>query len=65
MTFCLAYVFRVLLVGPLDEMNRLNFTLGDHILEEYIYDYVVTNREEDFITKIMFKLTSKHFYTNL
>ena len=22
-------------------------------------------REEDFITKIMFKLTSKHFYTNL
>ena len=30
-----------------------------------IYDYVVTNREEDFITKIMFKLTSKHFYTNL
>ena len=27
MTFCLAYVFRVLLVGPLDEMNRLN--LGD------------------------------------
>ncbi|UPO90174.1 MerR family transcriptional regulator [Niallia sp. Man26] len=35
------------------EMNRLNLTLGEYVFEEYIYDNVVKNREEEYITKIM------------
>lgn len=37
----------------LSEMERLNLTLGDHVFEEYVYDTVVTNQKEEYVTKIM------------
>lgn len=37
----------------LAEMDRLNFSLGDYVYEEYIYDTIVKNHEEEFVTKIM------------
>lgn len=37
----------------LDEMERLNYNLGDYVYEEYIYDTIVKNHEEEFVTKIM------------
>lgn len=33
-------------------MKQLNFTLGEYVFEEYIYDMVVKNREEHYVTKI-------------
>ncbi|MEI2406427.1 MerR family transcriptional regulator [Niallia taxi] len=36
-----------------DEINRLNLAIGEYVFEEYIYDNVVKNREEEYITKIM------------
>lgn len=38
------------------EMEALNLTLGDYIFEEYIYDTVVKNHKEQFVTKIMIKV---------
>ncbi|WP_026908081.1 MerR family transcriptional regulator [Paucisalibacillus globulus] len=35
------------------EMNRLHLVLGDYVFEEYIYDTIVRNHEEEFVTKIM------------
>ncbi|MDM5333849.1 MerR family transcriptional regulator [Ureibacillus composti] len=35
------------------EMEQLNLALGDYVLEEYIYDTVVKNHKEQFVTKIM------------
>lgn len=40
----------------LSEMERLNLTLGDYVYEEYIYDSVVKNHKEDFVTKIMMQV---------
>ncbi|MFD1778485.1 MerR family transcriptional regulator [Fredinandcohnia salidurans] len=37
----------------LSEMERLNLTLGNHVFEEYVYDTVVTNQKEEYVTKIM------------
>ena len=37
----------------LSEMERLNLTLGNYVFEEYVYDTVVTNQKEEYITKIM------------
>ncbi|WP_099355677.1 MerR family transcriptional regulator [Fredinandcohnia onubensis] len=37
----------------LSEMERLNLTLGDHVFEEYVYDTVVRNQKEEYVTKIM------------
>lgn len=34
------------------KMKQLNFTLGEYVFEEYIYDMVVKNREEHYVTKI-------------
>jgi DNA-binding transcriptional MerR regulator len=35
------------------EMDRLHLVLGDYVFEEYIYDTIVRNHEEEFVTKIM------------
>ncbi|MDF1509008.1 MerR family transcriptional regulator [Robertmurraya sp. DFI.2.37] len=42
------------------EMERLNLTLGDYALEEYIYDTVVKNEKEEFVTKIMIHVIEKN-----
>ncbi|MEH7383800.1 MerR family transcriptional regulator [Bacillus sp. JJ1521] len=41
------------------EMERLNVTMGDYAFEEYIYDTVVKNDKEDFVTKIMLQVNRK------
>lgn len=41
------------------EMERLNLTMGDHAFEEYIYDTVVKNDKEQFVTKIMLQVNRK------
>ncbi|MEH7254306.1 MerR family transcriptional regulator [Neobacillus niacini] len=38
------------------EMERLNVTLGEHIFEEYIYDSVVKNHKEQYVTKIIIQV---------
>lgn len=38
------------------EMDRLNLTLGEHVFEEYIYDTVVVNHKEQYVTKIMIQV---------
>ncbi|MFS0862075.1 MerR family transcriptional regulator [Fredinandcohnia sp. 179-A 10B2 NHS] len=35
------------------EMERLDLSLGDYVFEEYIYDTVVRNHKEQYVTKIM------------
>lgn len=44
----------------LSEMERLNLTLGDHVFEEYVYDTVVTNHREEYVTKIMVKVIKNY-----
>lgn len=41
------------------EMERLNLTLGDYVFEEYIYDTVVRNHKEEYVTKIMMQVNKK------
>ncbi len=41
------------------EMDRLNLTLGDYAFEEYIFDTVVKNEKENFVTKIMLQVNRK------
>ncbi|MEH7383013.1 MerR family transcriptional regulator [Bacillus sp. JJ1533] len=41
----------------LSEMERLDLSLGDYVFEEYIYDTVVMNQKEQYITKIMIQVT--------
>ncbi|WP_010676567.1 MerR family transcriptional regulator [Bacillus timonensis] len=41
----------------LAEMERLELTLGDYVFEEYIYDTVVKNQKEQYVTKIMMQVT--------
>lgn len=38
------------------EMERLNLALGDYVFEEYIYDTVVMNHKEHYVTKIMIQV---------
>lgn len=38
------------------KMERLNLTLGDYVFEEYIYDSVVKNHTEQYVTKIMMQV---------
>lgn len=38
------------------ELERLNLTLGDYVFEEYIYDTVVKNDNEQYVTKIMMQV---------
>lgn len=38
------------------EMERLNLDLGDYVFEEYIYDTVVKNQKEQYVTKIMIQV---------
>lgn len=38
------------------EMDRLGLTLGEHVFEEYIYDTVVRNDKEHYVTKIMMEV---------
>lgn len=35
------------------EMEHLQLTLGNYVFEEYVYDAIVKNREEHYVTKIM------------
>ncbi|KAA0549851.1 MerR family transcriptional regulator [Bacillus sp. BGMRC 2118] len=35
------------------ELNRLQLQVGDYVFEEYVYDTVVMNKKEQFVTKIM------------
>ncbi|MFP7299370.1 MerR family transcriptional regulator [Neobacillus niacini] len=41
------------------EMERLNVTIGDYVFEEYIYDSVVMNHKEHYVTKIMIQVIDK------
>ncbi|QCR31106.1 MerR family transcriptional regulator [Lysinibacillus sp. SGAir0095] len=41
------------------EMEKLNLTLGDYVFEEYIYDTVVKNHTEEYVTKIMMQVKKK------
>lgn len=41
------------------EMERLELTLGDYVFEEYIYDSVVKNDKEHYVTKIMIQVGEK------
>jgi len=38
------------------EMERLNLALADYVFEEYIYDTVVMNHKEQYVTKIMIQV---------
>lgn len=38
------------------EMDRLNLAFGDYVFEEYIYDTVVVNHKEHYVTKIMIEV---------
>jgi DNA-binding transcriptional MerR regulator len=38
------------------EMDRLNVTIGEYVFEEYIYDSVVKNQKEHYVTKIMIQV---------
>lgn len=38
------------------ELERLDLTLGDYVFEEYIYDTVVKNDNEQYVTKIMMQV---------
>ncbi|EWG12946.1 MerR family transcriptional regulator [Cytobacillus firmus] len=38
------------------EMKLLGLTLGEHVFEEYIYDTVVRNDKEHYVTKIMMEV---------
>ena len=40
----------------LTEITQQNYDIGDYVMEEYIYDGVVKNNEEDYITKIVVQL---------
>lgn len=40
----------------LAEVERLNLALGDYVFEEYIYDTVVVNQKEHYVTKIMIQV---------
>ncbi|MEC1721506.1 MerR family transcriptional regulator [Schinkia azotoformans] len=40
----------------LTEMERLDLDLGDYVFEEYIYDTVVKNYKEEYVTKIMIQV---------
>ncbi|MDQ0300587.1 DNA-binding transcriptional MerR regulator [Salibacterium salarium] len=40
----------------LSEMERLNVRLGDYVLEEFIYDNVVQNSEDQYVIKIMIQV---------
>ncbi|MFB7159601.1 MerR family transcriptional regulator [Lysinibacillus sp. NPDC056232] len=37
-------------------MREKDFELGQYVYEEYIYDAVIKNREEDYVTKIMIEI---------
>lgn len=41
----------------LSELERLQLTLGEYIFEEYVYDTVVKNQKEDYVTKIMIQVS--------
>ncbi|MFB9759355.1 MULTISPECIES: MerR family transcriptional regulator [Bacillaceae] len=41
------------------EMERLDLSLGDYVFEEYIYDTVVKNHTEHYVTKIMMQINQK------
>jgi DNA-binding transcriptional MerR regulator len=43
----------------LSEMNRLNLALGEYVFEEYVYDSVVMNQKEQYVTKIMIEVVNK------
>jgi DNA-binding transcriptional MerR regulator len=40
------------------EMERLNVSIGEYVFEEYIYDSVVMNHKEHYVTKIMIQVDS-------
>lgn len=41
------------------EIAALNLQLGECILEEYVYDYIVEEQEKDYVTKIMIHIKNK------
>ncbi|MFE8701508.1 MerR family transcriptional regulator [Cytobacillus sp. FJAT-54145] len=43
----------------LSEMERRNMVLGDYVYEEYIYDTVVKDNKEHYVTKIMLQCIPK------
>ncbi|KAA9013235.1 MerR family transcriptional regulator [Niallia endozanthoxylica] len=42
------------------EMERLHLALGDYVFEEYIYDTVVMNQKEQYVTKIMIQVIQEN-----
>jgi DNA-binding transcriptional MerR regulator len=41
------------------EMERLHLALGEYVFEEYIYDTVVMNHKEHYVTKIMIQVEQR------
>ncbi|MBC5636335.1 MerR family transcriptional regulator [Ornithinibacillus sp. BX22] len=41
------------------EMDRLNLVLGEYVFEEFVYDSIVKNNEEEYVTKIMLHVYKK------
>jgi DNA-binding transcriptional MerR regulator len=42
------------------ELDRLHLSIGDYVYEEYIYDTVVKNQKEEYVTKIMIQVDYKN-----
>nr|WP_263314143.1 MerR family transcriptional regulator [Mammaliicoccus sp. Marseille-Q6498] len=40
----------------LKEIERLNLTIGQYVYEEYVFDSVIKNNENEYITKIMIEI---------
>ncbi len=40
-------------------MSEKGFELGQYVYEEYIYDAVIKNREEEYVTKIMVEIKKR------
>ncbi|MCE5057835.1 MULTISPECIES: MerR family transcriptional regulator [Mammaliicoccus] len=40
----------------LNKIDELNLTMGDYVYEEYVFDSVIKNNENEYITKIMIEI---------
>lgn len=40
----------------LNKIDELNLTMGDYVYEEYVFDSVIKNNENEYITKIMIEV---------
>jgi len=40
----------------LNKIDELNLTMGEYVYEEYVFDSVIKNNENEYITKIMIEI---------